>query len=414
MKLHIGVENDNGQKSIADRIRSSKMRTILRIAVFCGMLMALFTANYKSFWNLVLQERAQNKDILQKIQAVETDFQASVDRREDFINLYGVALNALNQKIIGDFEFVKDSDGIIQLYEKQHDANGFLGSVEELKQYLDRVGTPLIYVALPDKGRNLKLDGLTFNWQMSKKVGEMLTGKVDILDVETLMESEPDAPAFSEFFFKTDLHAATCAEFWVAKLLARHLEQAYDLHFANAQTVFDLSNYAISSYDFFGGNARSAGKYFAGLDDFEIYIPDFETKLELNNPSSELTRTGDFENVMMNGYTEPTDGSYMYWVTDFAQYPSPYYRYINHAVPEDAPNVLIICDSVFLRGLSYLTLGCSGLTVLDPRTFSGTEYVESTLMEQHYDAVIMIGLDGFYYMSSFKSPKSLPDSSKSE
>lgn len=395
------------------KISAKMVSDFLLAFFFCGIMLLFFSFNFKTLNQSFSGQMGKEGPTQQKLLSVESDFQKRIYKRTELINLYGLTLNAINWKMVGDFDFVKDSHGIIQRFGAKIDTSKFLGSMTELKVAADYDQTPLVYVSLPDKAKYLELaqgNQFCFDGQQSNQIGKQLEGTIDCLNIDGLMGSDVDAPTFDELHFKTDVHYSTYGEFWIAKILANHLQEKYKVNFPNAQQVFDLDEYNIASYEFLGNTARSVGEYFVGKDNFEIYKPKFETSIQLINPSAGEKREGNFEKVMLNGYeNNPTINQYTYWVTDYGRFTSPYYQYINEKAATNLPNLLIISDSVFMRGTTYLALACGKLTVLDPRYFDGNEYVAQMLAMEHYDAIIVVATSSSYYNSSFSSKMRIPD-----
>lgn len=391
-----------------------RLKEALLILSFCGVLSAFFLTNFLQLTGVISEYSQQEVPLRKKLSLIEDKFREKIYKRELYIDLYGIALNAMGSKIVGDFDFVKDSHGIIQRTSSKTDINPFLNSMEELKQAAQAGGTPLVYMGLPDKAKHLLLAQsalFAFDGQLSGEIqSELLKRDFDCIDLETAMETDSRAPTFDEFFFKTDVHCTTYGEFWMAQTLAEYLTKQYHLQFFDREQVFDLQQYNRFSYDFLGNTARSAGEFFAGLDQFEIYKPNFDTNLTMQNPSAGQELTGNFDTVMLNGYEQrETINQYMYWVTNYGHFTSPHYRYINHNAPETAPRLLILCDSVFMRGFSYLALGCREITVLDSRYFKGTDYMAAELSAAHYDAIVVLGSSRNFFTSSFRSLMELPD-----
>lgn len=390
-----------------------KIANIILVVLFSLLLFVFCLLNLSHLVSAFREEMGQEGTVQEKLLRVEQSFQEDTYQREKLIDLYGISLNVLNQKIVGNFDFIKDDLNIIQRFAFEVNTDDFLNSMEQLSEISKETDTPLLYVTLPDKTTYLPLatsDQFVFEGQLSKEVGNALKGTVDCLDIEAMMQSDVSAPTFEEFFFKTDVHCSTYGEFWMAKTIAEHLSANYGLVFPNQDTVFDLSNYTISNYEFVGNTARSAGEFFVGTDQFEIYTPNFDVDLTLNNPSRSEWKTGSFQDVMLNGdEKKETKDKYVYWVTNYGRYTSPYYQYTNSELSDDAPKILMISDSVFMRGVSYLALGCRELTVLDPRFFGTAEYLASELMATKYDAIVVIGCSSGFYDTSFASQIELPD-----
>lgn len=390
-----------------------KAANVILSVSFTLLLLALFFVNKPRLAGAFREEMSGQGTVQEKLLGVERNFQENIWQKEKFVNVYGISLNAFHSKIVGNMDFVKDDHGIIQVVSYGVNTDNFLNSMKQLQATLEERGTPLLYVTLPDKTTYLPLaqsERFAFEGQMSREVGRELDGVADRLDIEALLRSDADAPTFDEFFFKTDVHCSTYGEFWMAKTIAEYLTRSASLVFPNGDTIFDLSHYTVSSHEFLGNTSRSSGEFFTKADQFEIYKPTFDVSLTLDDPSRLEFKTGSFEDVMLNGYEEETDGSkYTYWVLNYGRYPSPYYKYVNHTVGDDAPKILIVSDSAFMRGTTYLALGCKELTVLDPRFFGAEEYLAPELVATEYDAVVVMGCSNGFYSTSFASKLELPD-----
>lgn len=49
-----------------------------------------------------------------------------------------------------------------------------------------------------------------------------------------------------------------------------------------------------------GAEGRRVGKYYAGLDDFELIFPDFETDFTFSVPDKGIIRNGSFNNAILD------------------------------------------------------------------------------------------------------------------
>lgn len=381
----------------------------LSVSIFCLLLLAFLLFNAGRFSSVLKAAWNQEGNAQDKLMKVESKFQENIKGRHYFIDLYGIALNALQQKIVGNLDFVKDNHNIVQHFTRNYDYSRFLKSILDLNAYAKENGASLVYITLPDKTKYLPIaNEYVFDGQQSKKVGNSLNGDIDCIELENLMKNDEAAPSYDQFYFKTDVHCTTYGEFWMLKELVNHLEESCKISFPNKEKVLNLENYTINSYEFLGNTARSAGKYFVGTDQFEIYKPNFETNLTLYNPFASETKTGDFDSVILNGYENGTDISeYTYWVTNYGRFTSPHYEYINHNAPDDAPNILVVSDSIFMRGFSYLALACQKVTVLDPRYFDEMEYLAGELGAEHYDAIVVVGTSVHFFNTSFSAPNTL-------
>lgn len=210
--------------------------------------------------------------------------------------------------------------------------------------------------------------------------------------------------SIKDFFFHTDIHLTTEAEFYMAKYLTKFLSEEYGILFPNTTEVYNADNYIWTNHLFSGNFCYSSGKMFTQSDVFQTFVPNFDTELMLTFPDG-TTRYGDFLTVMTNQYDNRTDSPY--WVTNYGQWPTLYYEYDNLNFP-NAPRLLVLCDSMFMRANTFLALNASHVTILDPRYINGNEYVIDCLLDSDFDAVIVCHTD-YFNNNLFLSSISLPE-----
>jgi len=391
--------------------QKNKIYDIIFMGVFCAILISFLLLNLKSLKDIVEKQDLSFATWQKNAANIETQWKSKIKGRNKLIDLYGISLLALNKNMVGNFEFAKDEFGIIQRFENKAETGKLTESILSLKKRLDTESTPLVYIQLPNKPEGMALSSqMNFSGQSNHALLESLReNDVEILDIEALLESEALAPSREEFFFHTDVHLFTYAEFWMSHYLAKYLSDNHGIQFQMADQVFDKGQYEVSQYEFLGNTARSAGRFFAGTDCFENYIPRFKTEMTLIDKSGVQTRTGNFQSVVMNGYeNRKAIDLYTYWITNYGQYPKPYYQYQNNLNP-NAPQLLVIADSLFMRGTAFLSLVCSNVTVVDIRYMEQVPYVEQALAERNYDAVIICGSSKDFLESAFTVNTVVPD-----
>jgi hypothetical protein len=185
--------------------------------------------------------------------------------------------------------------------------------------------------------------------------------------------------------FKTDVHVSTSFEFRIAELIASQLTS---LGIENDEHIYDISRYDVKSYDFIGNTSRSVGRYYQGLDVFKEYIPQFETDLTLWSPGKALLKQGAYTKTMMNGYTNKPTDEFTYYITNYLQYPMPYYT-IDNNLCGNGSRILYIMDSMNMRAITFLALGVKHITVIDTRQADSREYLMLALENNSYDAVVV-------------------------
>lgn len=372
---------------------TKKLIQIMFIVTFSVLLGMGVTFNISALWRIFNKEAVLSSSWHKVSSKIESLLKEQTYKRNKFIDLYGVFMLALRKTMIGDFEFIKDEWGIMQCCDKTPQTVSFKRSLAALKKYLDSINTPLIFLQMPNKLDDVSLTAaMHFSGQKDYDLMAYLSQiDIDVLDLDKTYADIPITLRKQRFILRTDVHYATYAEFDSAKVLTNHLSKKYGIKFINLGTIFDIANWNITAYPFLGNTARSAGRFFAGIDQFEVYSPKFQSNLSLFNERGQAVRSGDFKNVVMNGYEKRENiDLYTYWVTNYGQWPKPYYRYTNNAIGK-APKILILADSTFLRGIAFLSLVCSSVTVVDTRYLKNIPYVEQALNEEIYDAVVITG-----------------------
>lgn len=372
----------------------------LIVAILFGIALGIFfIINVKG---TIFAYNQANGDFEQgKLQA-ETYLMDNVRGKGMFTEIYGTMHNLIGLDVIGAFEFIRDDVGIMQRIETEYNCKPFIDSVKSLSATLNVQEIPLLYVQLPDRGKDFqfKHDMNYFGKIDARIVSELKNMGIDILDLgEALNKIGVDVS--EDYFFVSDVHLTTKAEYLNAMLITKYLTEKYQLDFPLTEQVYNENNWDWVNHPFWGNLGRSAGKIFSGTDIFTTFIPRFETKLQLTIPQDGLLKKGSFLNVLTNGYD--TSGSKdSYWVTNYGQWPSPLYFYENMLIPQ-APRLLVISDSIMLRANTFLSMNASSVTVLDPRSFNNVDYLAECLSLSTYDAVIICASDLNFYSLQFES-----------
>lgn len=335
-------------------------------------------------------KKDQNKEIEEK-------YKESIAFRNEFIDLYGIFNNVLNKNIIGNFEFIKDNKNMMHQINTNQTTEAFAENLILLNEQLTEKSIPLLYVQIPSrddtKSFPFPIEYIDNTGSVIKDLFEQLDKKkVNYIDVGAKLKE--DNFLYQKFFFNTDLHLTTEGEFYLLNIIAEYLNENLNIEVKNIDQINDNNKYNIIQHRFLDNLGRSSGRYYAGMDTFNTYIPQFFTDMSLEIPGQGIIRRGSFEDTVMNGYSNQNVDDYTYWVTDYLQFTTPYYRITNNIV--SGPNLLFIMDSMCMRAVSYLSLGTSSITIMDPRFFNGTTYL-SKVLNENYDAVIVCHENSLFF-----------------
>jgi len=199
---------------------------------------------------------------------------------------------------------------------------------------------------------------------------------VDVFKIDEVMKKN-DIDHYNSFF-KTDHHWKPEAAFWATNAILKHMNKRYDITLDKDK--MDIKYYHIDIYKdwFLGSVGRRVGRFFAGLDDFSLVYPKFDTAMEVYTSSE--ARNGTFYDVMFDmSHMDKSD----YFNID------PYSAYIGGDFPlvveknNSAVNdkkLLILKDSFALPVQAFLANHFKQIDVIDLRLYSF-----NTLLQYVYD-----------------------------
>ncbi len=339
-----------------------------------------------------------------KIDALLTRFYAVKARIEtlslaiSFEHAY-IELNTMFETAMGKTVFTDASNTVVKL------ENSYLASITsqngevalyaenllELQAFLEEKDIDLLYVQTPYKisAEDTQLVTGLENYANENADAYLaaIAGEVDYIDLR--QEMQDDGVSHYDFFFKTDHHWTPEAAFWAFGTLAETLNSSYG--FAIDPSYYDIDNYTVTVYQdwFLGSQGKRVGTWVAGVDDISLITPNFETDFVFEIPASDIYKTGDFTETMIDYSNIETKD---YW--DLSAYHAytggdyPLNIMINNLNP-DGKKVLLVRDSFSCAFAPFLALGCSQLDCIDLRY-----YKEESLMDyidqNNYDMVIIM------------------------
>lgn len=119
---------------------------------FCLILLLFLFCNIKNLYTVFKQKIREGNNPKETLSNIEESFQENFYGKSTFANLYGITLNGLNWKIIGDYEFIKDEAGIMQRISSVSSYENYIASISSLLDRLKESNTICVDVNLPDRG----------------------------------------------------------------------------------------------------------------------------------------------------------------------------------------------------------------------------------------------------------------------
>ena len=364
----------------------NKIRNYAYIAVFLVIIIGLGFLSYRKLTKFYInQEKDYNEWTPDLGSKFETDIASTFFNKFGFVNLNGAVCNALNQPCMNGV--VKLNNGYLLTtlpYSSDEVLRTYADSTIRFDEYLKNRGTVLVYAntpytsskydpQLPIGINDYGNDNCDRFLQMLKDAG------VDTIDFRETMHD--DGIDQYSMMYKTDHHWTTKAGLYAYGILEDYIvdKTGCDVD----ERISDIQNYTVTTYKkwHLGSRGQRTGIYYAGIDDFDLIIPNFDTSIQ-----NDAGTVGNMQDLMIN--MEPLANKDY---TSRYTYDSVLGGSIGHFTNLDCKNdikVLIITDSFGKAVAPYLAMGFARIDYVYDADVSGVtpEFIES----MDPDVVIMM------------------------
>lgn len=331
------------------------------------------------------------------IKGLETSINENIVGRTSYINLYGLSAKWLNKHYIqeeGSNSVVKDSRGHLEFITRPVDMKPYVEEIVGLKPVFEEIGSKVLYIQTPVKVIEdyVKMpQGITdySNSNSDQLLQELEEGGIATLDLRQNIKRS--SLNLDEVFYKTDHHWTTETAFWAVGETKDYLNREMDFYLDPHNFFTDSHNYKKIQYknSFLGSQGRRVGKYYAGVDDYTLMLPTFDTEYSVKiNKHDIISETeGNFEETLVKYYLlRPKDifiNRYAaYFGADFAEV------IINNKYSESPLKVLIFKDSYGLPFSAFFSTMVAETRLLDTRYYTGN--VEQYIKDYQPDLVLYV------------------------
>ncbi len=339
------------------------------------------------------------------LRSVVSDLE-SVDRATyPFVNVNGLYQNLMQRNYMYDADSendtIKTTRGQLASVSSSVSKKKMKASVAELAETRDRLsaqGIPLLYVQAPGKlgfseeGPMPGLENNTYE-KLNRFLAELDKADIEYVDTrEWMSETGPDG------FYDTDHHWTVETCFDIASRLGNLLNSEYGFNIN--EEALDASNYDFDTHKdaFLGAEGRRTGRYYAGLDDFTVITPAFDTDFHVEIESKETghsERDGSFEETIMDStkdtvhYSFDDSAYYAYWGGDYGRAEA-----INNKIDDDS-SIVVIKDSYGIPVTAFLTNMFHKVNVIDIRYYESDKKLRDVIAEADPDMVMFIYGSGY-------------------
>ena len=383
------------------------LKKLLTIGFCCfiGVMMVGLLTNYRTVGSTMLASiRSQELTDVNSIANAVTDGAESgisegMPGKTRFIDWYGLVQRLNQKRFIQDADYsyslVKDNSDNLQFI--TYDAN-LSQLVQTLGEYQD-LGAPLLYIQPPTKFMDDYTEfPINLNDRTASNVANILNclaeQEVPALDLRPVAEAEQlDRDTM---FYRTDHHWTTNTAFWAMTKTVETLESEFGLTLDATGYYTDLNNYQQTTCEdcFLGSIGRRVGQYYAGLDDFTLITPKFNTnyQVEIKDSNSSEVQEGSFVETiidmdLLNLNATPYTNRYAcYFGGDYQEVVIK-----NQTAPAggDVDKVLLIKDSYGLPYGAFLSTMVSQLNMIDLRYFDIAN-LKDYIQAEDFDLILVM------------------------
>lgn len=369
-------------KNFKDKISIHKVYAVTFSAVVA--VLSFFTIRQLSDY-YINDEVSNNAGVTAADSQLELDFITNFCGKMQFINLNGAARNLLGQS---------DMNGVVKLN------NGYLATPmeslteEELYQSAEQISylrsqlaeydIPLLYVMTPyvisEFDPELPVGTEEYgNQNMDIFLANLCDFGINYMD----LRGEMNADGINQYdlWYRTDHHWTTEGGFYAYTKIADRLEQIMGVEVD--PVIKDFNNYSVTTYKkwHLGSNGQRTGIYYAGVDDFDVILPQFDTKIQ-----SASGAEGTFEEVLIDyGALQNKDYESRYTYDNVLGNALGCYTNMN---ANNDKKILVICDSMGKSVNPYLILSFSGVYTVD--AYDPYVLTRDVIESYEPDAVVII------------------------
>lgn len=222
-----------------------------------------------------------------------------------------------------------------------------------------------------------------------------LEGRADSFDLRPGFVRDGGA---ERFFFQTDHHWTPEGALYACGLLMDELHGRFG--FEALEEALSPDCYDVEVYEdfFLGSQGKRVGVYYAGLDDFSVFSPKFETAFTCEIPERSLVRTGTFNEALC--FEERLEAGDPFQTNPYSYYSGGDWAesIMTNLHNPDGPRIVLIRESFSCALAPFLALQCSQLVTIDLRYYSGDLPAEVDALRP--DLVLML-----YSASSTRLPE---------
>ena len=356
--------------------------------LFPAIVILLGIAGFMNLARSYIHEEAVNNEWKEELGSkFETDIAGTFPGKTHFVDLNGAVHRILGQREMNGV--VKLDNGYLLTpmeYCSDESLHHYAEKTAAFDSFLKERGSFLVYASTPytsskyDPGLPTGISDYG-NSNIDRFLDMLKEAGVDTIDFRETMHQ--DGIDHYSMMYKTDHHWTTEAGFYAYGIIENYLKEKTGCEVD--ERISGLRNYTVRTYEkwHLGSRGQRTGKYYAGMDDFTLILPDFPTLIE-----NREGKTGTMPELMMDLTPLANRNRASRYTYDIVLGNGAYLgHYFNRESKNDI-RLLVITDSFGKAVIPYLVMGFKEVySIYDEYSATVTEKI---IEEYDPDAVIML------------------------
>ena len=370
----------------------NNLHTALFILVFVLLVPVLGVTSIYKYWDFKVNNRIDYNEWKAELGSrLETDIASCFFNKFSFVNLNGAVRNVLCQQEMN--EITKLNNGkLAEIFPDEPDMEHLVYCADktvQLRDFLETIDTKLLFVMMPyavsPYDPQLPAGVSDYSNEMDDIFLSLAKERgIEVIDLREEMHN--DGIDQYDMMYRTDHHWNTHAGFY-------SYGKIEDWIIANTgckvdPRIRDISQYDIEVYPrhHLGLYGQRTGIYYGGIDDFELYVPKFNTLIQREGTD----QPGNLQNVFQHrDVLQKKDFTSRYTYDQvLGEDAFTRCRYVCHSAENDL-KIMVLGNSFFKALAQYMISGYRDVTYIhagetEYYTLAGIQY------QEQYDVVILL------------------------
>ena len=288
---------------------------------------------------------------------------------------------------------IRKDDGYLTYVSGKIDTSDMANHLSDLNEFVKEKNIPLLYIQAPSKIDPDDADlpaGVSdyTNENIDQLLSQLDQNQVKYLDLRDYIKQ--NFAVYEDAFYKTDHHWKTTTAFGAVGELVKCLNSEFD--FQIDDDFLQPDGYTIQTYAkyFLGSQGKKVTLAVAQPEDYQLVVPDFETRFSIQIPERNIDISGDFADTLLDyRHLQTIDYYNENCYASFMNRNDAYAQIINLGNGNIAEKkILFIKDSYSTPFIPYLAVGVRQIDTIYELLFTGS--IQTYIEETRPDLVIVM------------------------